>query len=337
MTRFICLTLALLFPTGGTAGWLKQEADIMGTRIVVELYHEDASVAEQGVQAVLAEMRRIDAAMSPFIDSSELSRVNRDAGSQDVTISRELFQLLQRANQVSNVTHGAFDVTFASVGFLYDYRKAVRPDDQQRTRATALINYRQLQLNDKKQTVHFAKPGMRIDLGGIAKGYAVDQSMARLEQLGIHDALVRAGGDSRVTGQRWGRPWTIGIRDPRDREGVVAVIPLADVAVSTSGDYERYFEQDGIRYHHIINPRTGDSARELQSVTIIGPDATTTDALSTSVFVLGLRDGMKLVNRMPGIDAILVDSHGTLHYSNDLEPARKTRASVNGTSPAVAP
>ena len=178
---------------------------------------------------------------------------------------------------------------------------------------------------------------MRIDLGGIAKGYAVDQSMARLEQLGIHDALVRAGGDSRVTGQRWGRPWTIGIRDPRDREGVVAVIPLADVAVSTSGDYERYFEQDGIRYHHIINPRTGDSARELQSVTIIGPDATTTDALSTSVFVLGLRDGMKLVNRMPGIDAILVDSHGTLHYSNDLEPARKTRASVNGTSPAVAP
>ena len=336
MQRLLCLVLALLFSTDGAAGWLKKQADVMGTRIVVELYHPDPAVAQRGVQAVMAEMRRIDASMSPFIDSSELSLVNREAGQHPVKITDELFRLLQRANRVSALTHGAFDVTFASVGFLYDYRKGIRPDDRQRAETISLINYHRLQLDETQQTVHFTKPGMRIDLGGIAKGYAVDRSMALLEQLDIHNALVRAGGDSRVSGDRWGRPWTIGIRDPRDRKGVVAVIPLEDVAVSTSGDYERFFEQDGIRYHHIINPRTGDSARELQSVTIIGPDATTTDALSTSVFVLGLREGLKLVNSLPGIDAILVDNQGVLHYSDDLEPARNPPSGVKVPSSSVA-
>ncbi len=336
MLRSFCLVLGLLHWTNGVAGWLKEEADIMGTRIVVELYHDDPAVARQGVDSVLSEMHRIDAAMSPFIDSSELSRINRDAAKQAVPVSPELFDLLQRSKQVSELTDGAFDITFASVGFLYDYRKGIRPDDRQRSQATTLINFRQLDLDPAGSTVHFKQPGMRIDLGGIAKGYAVDRSMALLGKLGIQSALVRAGGDSRVSGERWGRPWSIGVRDPRDRNGVVALIPLIDVALSTSGDYERYFERDGVRYHHIINPRTGDSARELQSVTIIGPDATTTDALSTSVFVLGLQKGMALVDRLPGIDAILVDRHSDLHYSNDLEPARKPATGVKAPAAAVA-
>ena len=124
-----------------------------------------------------------------------------------------------------------------------------------------------------------------------------------------------------MIGDRWGRPWTIGVRDPRSKDEVVALIPLRDVAVSTSGDYERYFEENGIRYHHIIDPKSGDSARELHSVTIIGPDATTTDALSTSVFVLGLEHGMRLVNGSQDVDAILVDNKGRLHYSEGLQAA----------------
>jgi len=336
MLRFFCLALALLHWTGAMAGWLKEQADIMGTRIVIELYHDNPAIARRGVDAVLAEMRRIDATMSPFIDSSELALVNRDAAQQAVPISKELFELLQRSSRVSDLTGGAFDITFASVGFLYDYRKGIRPDEQQRATATALINYHQLQLDPARRTVHFGQPGMRIDLGGIAKGYAVDRCMALLKKLGINNALVRAGGDSRVSGDRWGRPWSIGIRDPRNRDGVVAMIPLMDVAVSTSGDYERFFEQDGVRYHHIINPRTGDSAREVQSVTIIGPDATTTDALSTSVFVLGLKEGLALVNRLPGIDAIIVDRYGKLLYSDDLEPAKNPRAGVKAPADTVA-
>jgi len=336
MLRCLCLVLALLHWTGATAGWLKEQADIMGTRIVVELYHDDPAIARQGVDTVLAEMRRIDAAMSPFIDTSELSRVNRDAARQAVPVSEELFALLQRSKRVSDLTGGAFDITFASVGFLYDFRKGIRPNDQQRAKATALINYHQLQLDPAHRTVHFGHPGMRIDLGGIAKGYAVDRCIALLKKLGIKNALVRAGGDSRVAGSRWGRPWSIGVRDPRNRDGVVALIPLMDVAVSTSGDYERFFEQDGVRYHHIINPRTGDSARELESATLIGPDATTTDALSTSVFVLGPKAGMALVNRLDGIDAIMVDRYGKLSYSDDLEPAKNPRAGVKAPADTVA-
>jgi thiamine biosynthesis lipoprotein len=294
----------------------------MGTRITVELFHADPAIARQGVDTVLQEMRRIDNSMSPYIATSELSRLNVDAQRKAFVASDELFALLQRSQYFSDLTGGAFDITFASVGFLYDYRNAIKPDDSRRQEAAALINYHNLILDESGHSVTFSTPGVRIDLGGIAKGYAVDRCIQLLQELGIEQALVTAGGDSRMMGDRWGRPWTIGIRDPRDADKMVAVIPLMDEAVSTSGDYQRYFEKDGVRYHHIINPKSGDSARELQSVTIIGPDATTTDALSTSVFVLGLEAGLKLIDRLPDIDAILVDQHGRMHYSDDLQPAK---------------
>jgi len=299
------------------AGWLREDADIMGT------------VARQGVDAVMAEMRRIDSDMSPWIETSELARLNRDAASQPVIVSDELFRLIRTSLHFSDLTHGAFDITFASVGFLYDYRKGVRPDDQQRQQATELINYHNLLLDEDSHSVAYGKPGVRIDLGGIAKGHAVDRCIALLQAMGIKQALVTAGGDSRMIGDRWGgRPWNIGVRDPRDEKKLVAVIPLENVAVSTSGDYQRYFEENGVRYHHIINPTSGDSARGMHSATIIGPDATTTDALSTSVFVLGVDRGLALVNRLPDIDAILVDAKGQLHYSDGLLPAKNTSNNV---------
>ena len=305
----------------GFADWQHREADIMGTRISVELFHPDPVIVEQGIEAVMREMHRIDETMSPYLESSELARINREAHLQAVKVSAELFELIDRSIAFSELTHGAFDITFASVGFLYDYRRGKRPDQAQLQTATGLINYQNLVMNAEAHTVGFTRPGVRIDLGGIAKGYAVDRCIQLLQTLGIRNALVTAGGDSRMIGDRWGRPWTIGVRDPRRTDGVVALLPLEDVAVSTSGDYERYFDDEGVRYHHIIDPQSGDSARELQSVTIIGPDATTTDALSTSVFVLGRERGLELVNELQDIDAILVDSKGRLHYSLGLEAA----------------
>ena len=320
------------------AGWLHEDADIMGTRITVELFHDDPAVARQGVDAVLAEMRHIDDDMSPWIETSELARLNRDAATQPVTVSDELFKLIQTSLHFSELTHGAFDITFASVGFLYDYRKGVRPDDKQRKEATGLINYHNLLLNENDHSITYSKPGVRIDLGGIAKGHAVDRCIALLQTIGIKQALVTAGGDSRMIGDRWGgRPWNIGVRDPRDEKKLVAVIPLENVAVSTSGDYQRYFDEHGVRYHHIINPRSGDSARGMHSATIIGPDATTTDALSTSVFILGVDRGLELVNHLPGIDAILVDAQGQLHYSDGLLPAKNTDVSVKRPTAAARP
>lgn len=317
--------------------WVHKDADIMGTRISVELFHADPVIARQGADAVMAEMHRIDQTMSPWIDSSGIARLNREAAERPVKVSDELFGLIQRSLNFSALTGGAFDVTFASVGYLYDYREGVRPDETERRQATNLVNYRNLRLDDTQHTIAYDKPGVRIDLGGIAKGHAVDRSIALLQSLGIRQALVTAGGDSRTIGERWNRSWNIGVRDPDDADKLVAIIPLRDVAVSTSGDYQRYFEEKGVRYHHIINPATGDSARGLRSVTIIGPDATTTDALSTSVFVLGREQGMNLVNRLPGIDAILVDARGRLHYSDDLLRAGNPTDSVKATTDSPTP
>jgi thiamine biosynthesis lipoprotein len=330
---FLLTLLLLAHPV--PADWLREEADVMGTRITVELFHSDPEVAQQGIEAVLEEMRRIDASMSPYIESSELARLNAAAGHAAFKTSGELFSLIERSLHFSELSGGAFDITFASVGFLYDYRKSKRPDAGQLKEATALINYRNLILNTDQKTIRFNKPGVRIDLGGIAKGYAVDRCIGLLQQRGIRQALITAGGDSRMIGDRWGRPWTIGVRNPRNEDELVAVIPLMDVAVSTSGDYERFFEENGVRYHHIINPASGKSASEMQSVTIIGPDATTTDALSTTVFVMGLEAGLQLINRMPDIDAIVVDRNGELHYSESLQPAKKMDAGVNPSAQPV--
>ena len=333
----LVLLILMVFMESTSAGWLHEDADIMGTRISVELFHADSDTARQGVETVLQEMRRIDAGMSPYIETSELARLNVSAQRRPFKTSKELFSLVQRSLDFSELTGGAFDITFASVGFLYDYRNKIRPGETQRERAADLINYRKLALDRHSGTIAFSGHGVRIDLGGIAKGYAVDRCISLLQKLGISQALVTAGGDSRMIGDRWGRPWSIGVRDPRNEDKLTAVIPLQDVAVSTSGDYQRYFEEDGIRYHHIINPRSGDSARALRSVTIIGPDATTTDALSTSVFVMGRESGLELINRMPDIDAILVDQKGQLYYSDNLQSTKISKHSVKPSSASLTP
>ena len=302
------------------ADWTSRQADIMGTRITVEVFHAQKAFADKAIDAVMNEMRRIDQSMSPFIPDSLLSLINRSAATSDVKITTELFTLLQTARHFSELTQGAFDISFASAGFLYDYRNHIKPDTDTLSKSVDSIDYHNIQLNEKTHSIHFSKAGVKIDLGGIAKGHAVDRSINILKNMGIKQALVTAGGDSRVLGDHHGDAWKIGVRHPRDRKSVSVVIPLENTAISTSGDYERFFEEDGVRYHHILNPKTGDSARELQSVTIIGPDATTTDALSTSIFVLGRKKGLALINRLPGIDAILIDNAGKLFYSAELEP-----------------
>ena len=179
----------------------------------------------------------------------------------------------------------------------------------------------------------FSRHGVRIDLGGIGKGYAVDNCIALLKKRGITHALVTAGGDSRVLGDREGRPWMVGIRDPRRKDNVVAVIPLINSAISTSGDYERYFEVNGVRYHHIINPKTGKSAMGVHSATVIGPDATTTDGLTKPVFILGPEKGMKLIESIPGVDAVVIDAEGRMFYSSGLmNTQREVVAPAESTS-----
>lgn len=319
-----CLAVALLLlgmTPGLAAEWHEVTAPVMGTRIHAEVWHEDVASADALLALVLDEMRRIEATYSPYIEASELSRLNREAPLGWVSTTPEMIELLSKSAQVSKMTGGAFDITYASVGRYYDYRAGQRPDDEALARGLEAINYEYVEIDADAGRVRFAHPLVYVDMGGIAKGYAVDRCIELLQAAGVTQASVAAGGDSRIIGDRNGEPWTVGVQDPRNEDAVAVLLPLVDTAVSTSGDYERYFEEDGVRYHHILDPRTGDSARDSWSVTILGPEATFTDALSTSVFVLGPEKGLALIDQLPGIDAIVIDAGGNLRYSADLAEA----------------
>ncbi|HEX5354904.1 MAG TPA: FAD:protein FMN transferase [Aquabacterium sp.] len=306
--------------------WLQREEAIMGTAISVVLWCDDRAQGEAAIDAVMAEMHRIDQTMSPHRPDSELSRINRDACAGPVHLSAEMTRLIAKAQAFSALSGGAFDITYAAVGQLYDYRAGIRPSLEALEQARAAVGHQYLMLDEQAQTVRFGRPGMRIDLGGFAKGHAVDNAAAILRARGIAHAHVSAGGDSRVIGDHRGRPWSIGIRDPRRPGEMVAVLPLQDVSISTSGDYERYFDVDGERCHHLIDPATGLSPRSVHSVTILADDGLTTEAMSKSLFVLGLDKGMALIESQPGLDAIVVDDAGALHFSSGLMAAPAQRS-----------
>ncbi|MET0984099.1 MAG: FAD:protein FMN transferase [Steroidobacteraceae bacterium] len=319
----IATMLGLLCSQAARAAWHERAVDgIMGTRISAELWADEGVDGEAAIDAVMAEMRRIDASMSTYKPDTDVSQVNAQAARQPVPISDELFDLLSKALEFSRMTDGAFDITYASVGFMYDFRRQQKPSEAQIKQALPAVNYRHVVLDRKARTVRFTQPGVRIDLGGIAKGHAVDRCIDLLQRRGIQRALVSAGGDSRIIGDRFGQPWVIGLRHPDRKNEVFQRIPIVDAAISTSGDYERFFEKDGVRYHHIIDPHSGRSASLVRSATIIGPNATTTDGLSKTAFVLGPKKALEIYNRLAGIDAILVSPEGEVYYSEGLEPAK---------------
>lgn len=314
----LCLLAAT--PPLARADWYQREEAIMGTRVAVELWADDPGLAARAMEAVIAEMRRTDELMSTYKPESQLSRVNAEAHERPVEVDPEIVDIVAKSFEFSRLSDGAFDVTYASVGYLYDYRAHARPTAEQVAAALPGVDYRQVQVDRDRNTIRFLRKGVRVDLGGIAKGRAVDRGIEILRALGIEHAMVNAGGDTRLLGDRRGKPWIVGIRDPRNEGRMVTRLPLEDEAISTSGDYERYFEEDGVRHHHILVPGTGQSAREVRSATVIGADATLTDALSTTVFVLGVERGMALVSRLPGVEAVVVDKDGRIFYSDGLAP-----------------
>jgi thiamine biosynthesis lipoprotein len=311
---------ALCIATPARAEWVYRDEAIMGTRNAVEVWAPNRLVGEVAINAVFEDMRRIDRLMSTYKATSEISKVNREAAQHPVKVSAELFSLLEKAQEYAKLSGGVFDITYASVGYLFDYRKHLRPDTDAIDKALPTVDYRQLKLDPVNRTVSFGMPGMRIDLGGIAKGYAVDRGIEILKRRGYTHAMVNSGGDTRVLGDRMGKPWMVGIRHPDRKEEVVLRIPLEDAAFSTSGDYERFFDEGGVRYHHIINPKTGDSPREVRSVTLISSSALRTDGLTKTVFILGPVAGMKFIDSLPDVDGIIIAADGKVSYSKGLQP-----------------
>lgn len=326
LQRSLVIVLIFVFSSTLRAEWFGDAQPMMGTEVSVYVWHDDPELGEQLVAQVFAEASRIDKLMSTYIDDSQISEINRRAADEPVVAGDELFQLIRRSLDISVLTRGAFDITYDSVGQHYDFRSGERPDQVTVDSELRLIDYRFVELDRGQGTVSFKQQGVRINLGGIAKGYVVERGIDFLRSNGVEHAIVTAGGDSRLLGDRRGRPWMVGIRDPR-KDGEVAIsVPLADEAISTSGDYERYFEEDGVRYHHILQPATGEPASGVHSASVIGPDAVITDALSTSVFVMGVEQGLTLIATLPDYESIVIDADGRIFYSDGLQPPEASQA-----------
>ena len=305
----------------------------MGTEVSVYFWHDDAAAGETIIEEVFAEVDRINELMSTYVESSRISEINRDAASGPVVAGDELFQLIRRSLDISVLTNGAFDITYESVGQHYDFRERQRPDEATVKAERQHIDYQLIELDKTAGTVRFLEDGVRINLGGIAKGYVVERGVDILRNHGVENGIVTAGGDSRLLGDRRDRPWVVGIRNPRTDGQVAISVPLEDEAISTSGDYERYFEEDGVRYHHIIRPSSGLPVEGVHSATVFGPDAVLTDALSTSVFVMGVDMGLKLIGCLPDYESIVIDAESQIFYSTGLEDPQSADAGTESTLP----
>jgi FAD:protein FMN transferase len=313
----LCLALA---PAPAQAAWFSRTEAIMDTRIYVELWDTSPKHANAAIDAVMAEMHHVDDVMSDFKPDSELSRINEQAAQHPVTVSPELYDLIKLSTHYSQITDGAFDITVESVWRLYHFRRHIHPTDAQIQALLPTVGWRQLIFDDRHHSIRFARPGMAIGLGGIAKGYAVDRGIEVLKARGIQHAIVTAGGDSRLLGDHRGRPWMVAIMDPWDLHKVVTMIPLVNEAISTSGDYYRGFVQKGVRYDHILSPFTGHSAQRVRSASVIAPTATETDGMSKTAFVLGPQKTLAIIDRMPQYDAVFICPDGRVVYSKGIAP-----------------
>lgn len=304
--------------TGQRAVHLERTFGAMGTEVTIEAIGPDEDQLKAALGAAEAELRRVEDEMTTWRDSP-LTRLNAKAGEGAQAVSLELAQLVQRSIAVGHLTGGAFDVTYASAGRLWDYKSSSpRVPAQERIDAVlARVDFSKVAVTLDPPTVSLPA-GFQLGLGGVAKGYGVDRAMAVLIEHGVQHGMVNAGGDLKVLGNRMGRPWRIAIRHPRTPDAVLAMVPLANTCMVTSGDYERFFEIDGVRYHHILDPRTGRPATGAMSATVLAPDAAMADALATALVVLGPEKGLELVQGLERVECLIVDLGGQLHVTAGL-------------------
>ena len=291
----------------------------MGTIVELTAVAPSAALGNAAVTAGFQEIRRLEELLSTWIETSDLSRVNQAAGRQPVSVSPETFELLRRALEIADLTEGAFNIAIGPAVRLWRVTEATRiPTDLELAIAAEYVNYHAIKLDPSAQKVFLERPGMQLDVGGIGKGYAADKAAAVMQAAGATGGLVAAAGDFRVFGTRAdGSRWPVGIQHPRKSAELLASLDASDEGISTSGDYERFFMKDGVRYHHILDPQTLQPARLCQSVTIIAPQATFADGLATGVFVMGPARGLALVERL-GVGAVIVDAEGRVIVSTQL-------------------
>ena len=290
------------------------ELSVVGNR-------EDWALAR--IEAGVKEIQRIERLLTTFRDDSETNLINRNAGIAPVKVSQEVFELIERSNRLSQVTQGAFDLTYGSIDkrlWNFDPSMTSLPDERTAKKMVRLINYKNIVLDRARTSVMLKEKGMRIGFGGIGKGYAAEKAKAVMRAMDVQAGVVNASGDLCAWGyQPGGKPWTIGIVDPDAPGTVIGLLDITDMAVATSGNYEKYALIDGKRYSHTINPRTGLPVTGIKSVTVVCPYAEIADAMATPVMVMGVEAGMHMINQLDHLEAVVIDDAGRVYFSNHIQ------------------
>jgi len=308
-------------PTGQESAVVTRAQMQMGTLVKITAVAQSEAVAQAAATAGFAEIRRLEELLSTWIPTSELSRVNASAGAMPVHVSPETLTVVQRAVQAAEMTDGGFNIAIGPAVDAWRVTEGQRiPTESELDALRPLVDLMAVHADVQEQTIYLEKRGMRIDVGGIGKGYAADQAVDALRRAGAVAGVVALSGDIKTFGRLpGGKMFPVGIQHPRKDGSVLAWIDLQDEAISTAGDYERFFEREGVRYHHILDPRTLQPARRCQSVTVIAREGVWADGLDTGIFVMGPERGMELVERLPDVEAIIVDQDGRLLVSSGLK------------------
>jgi thiamine biosynthesis lipoprotein len=295
----------------------------MGNRFEITVVHNDEHEAELFISAAIEEIQRIEGLLTTFSETSQVNEINRFAGIRPVVVNKEVFELVRRSLKISELTQGAFDITYGSVDsrfWNFDVHMTRLPDAASLRQAVRFINYRDVMLNEGDSSIYLRNKGMRIGFGGIGKGYAAERAKHLLKSLGVKSGIVNASGDLAAWGRTpEGRPWTIGIADPLQKHQPFSCLNISDMAIATSGTYEKYVVIDGKKYSHTIDPRTGLPVSGIDSVTIICPNAEIADAMATPVMVMGVRAGLHMINQMNDIACVIIDSRNDIYTSKNVQ------------------
>jgi thiamine biosynthesis lipoprotein len=295
---------------------------LMGNRFEISVVAVDEVWAQQRIGAGVEEIRRIERLLTTYDEGSETNLINRNAGIAAVPVNRETFDLIERSIRISRVTQGAFDISYGSVDkrlWNFDIHMQELPDKGLARKMVRLINYRNIILDPEKTTVFLKEAGMRIGFGGIGKGYAAERAKRVMKEMGVESGIVNASGDLVAWGyQPDGNPWTIGIANPNAAHQVFSLMNITNMAIATSGNYEKYVLIGGKRYSHTIDPRTGLPVRGIKSVTIISPNAEIADAMATPVMIMGIKAGLNMINQIKDIEAIIIDEEDKIHVSDHI-------------------
>ncbi|HTD39258.1 MAG TPA: FAD:protein FMN transferase [Mucilaginibacter sp.] len=300
----------------------KKSCKLMGNHFELTVVSDNEKWAHEKIEAGISEIQRIERLLTTFSDDSETNQVNQNAGISPVTVSNETFNLIERSLRISQITQGAFDITYGSIDkrlWNFDQHMTSLPNKETAKNMVRLINYRNVILDREKSTVFLKEKGMRIGFGGIGKGYAAERAKQVMKELGVKSGVVNASGDLTAWGlQPNGKPWTVGIANPDAKHEVFSYMSVTDMAVATSGNYEKFVMIDGKKYSHTINPRTGLPVTGIKSVTIITTNAEIADAMATPVMIMGIRTGLDMIDQIKNIEAVIIDDNDRMYTSKNI-------------------